>query len=111
VDDYSVAYASVIPFSFTTMLVELALALALLAGVVQPDVVLNWLLGPGAWFPATYQLIAVIWIAALFVMAAASIVGLLHQTVIYPTNEMLVLQVPTDVFNLVVGLPILLGSM
>jgi hypothetical protein len=65
-----VAYASVIPFFFTTMLVELVLALLLLAGVVQPDAVLNWLLGPGAWFPATYQLISVVWIAALFVMAA-----------------------------------------
>ncbi len=65
-----IAYASVIPFFFTTMLVELALALMLLAGIVQPDAVLNWLLGPGAWFPAAYQLIAVIWIAALFVMAA-----------------------------------------
>jgi hypothetical protein len=65
-----IAYASVIPFFFTTMLVELVLALALLAGVVQPGAVLNWLRGSGAWFPAIYQLIAVTWIAALFVMAA-----------------------------------------
>jgi hypothetical protein len=65
-----IAYASVIPFFFTTMLVELALALLLLAGVVRPEAVLNWLLGPGAWFPTTYQLISIVWIAALFVMAA-----------------------------------------
>jgi hypothetical protein len=65
-----VSYASVIPFFFTTMLVELALALALLVGVVQPDAALNWLLGPGAWFPAAYQLVSVVWIAAFFVMAA-----------------------------------------
>jgi hypothetical protein len=65
-----ISYASVIPFFFTTMLVELALALALLAGVARPDAMLNWLLGPGAWFPATYQLVSVVWIAALFVMAA-----------------------------------------
>jgi hypothetical protein len=52
------------------MVVELALALLLLAGVVQPDAVLHWLLGPGSWFPATYQLISVVWIAVLFVMAA-----------------------------------------
>lgn len=65
-----IAYASVIPFFLTTMLIELALALLLLASVVQPDAVLDWLLGPGAWFPATYQLIAVVWMAALFVMAA-----------------------------------------
>ncbi len=65
-----ISYASVIPFFFTTMLVEFALALALLAGIVRPDAVLRWLLGPGAWFPATYQLISIVWIAALFVMAA-----------------------------------------
>jgi hypothetical protein len=65
-----VAYASVIPFFFTTMLIELALALLLLVGVAQPDVVLTWLLGPGSWFPTTYQLISIAWIAALFVMAA-----------------------------------------
>jgi hypothetical protein len=65
-----VAYASVIPFFFTTMLIELALALLLLAGLVQPDPVLNWLLGSGSWFPTTYQLISIVWIAALFAMAA-----------------------------------------
>jgi hypothetical protein len=65
-----IAYASVIPFFFTTMLIEFALALALLVGVVQPAAALNWLLGPGAWFPNAYQLIAIIWMAALFVMAA-----------------------------------------
>ena len=65
-----ISYASVIPFFFTTMLVESALALALLAGIAWPDAVLSWLLGPGAWFPATYQLISVVWITALFVMAA-----------------------------------------
>jgi hypothetical protein len=65
-----IAYASVIPFFFTTMVVELGLALLLLAGVVQPDAVLSWLLGPGAWFPTTYQLVSIVWIAALFVMAA-----------------------------------------
>jgi hypothetical protein len=64
------AYASVIPFFFTTMVVEFALALALLVGVVQPKATLNWLLGPGAWFPAAYQLISIVWIAALFVLAA-----------------------------------------
>jgi hypothetical protein len=73
--DYSLAfarisYASVIPFFFTTMLIELMLALLLLAGLVQPDAILRWLLGEGAWFPAAYQLVAILWMAALFVMAA-----------------------------------------
>jgi hypothetical protein len=26
--------------------------------IVQPDAVLRWLLGPGAWFPAVHQLIS-----------------------------------------------------
>jgi hypothetical protein len=70
-----ISYASVIPFFFTTMLLELALALLLLAGFVQPEPVLNWLLGPGAWFPSAYQLISIVWIAVLFVMAAWQTLG------------------------------------
>jgi hypothetical protein len=64
-----IAYASVIPFFFTTMLVELGLAVGMLLGVMQPDAALSWLLGPGAWFPTVYQLIAIVWIAVLFIMA------------------------------------------
>ncbi len=45
------------------------------------------------------------------IMTVASVVGLLYQTVIYPTDELLLSFVPSDAFNLVVGLPILLGSM
>jgi hypothetical protein len=48
-------------------------------------------------------------IAAL--MAVASVAGLLYQTIIYPTDELLQAFVPNDVVNLVIGLPILLGSM
>jgi hypothetical protein len=48
-------------------------------------------------------------IAAL--MAIASVAGLLYQTVIYPTDELLQSFVANDVVNLFVGLPILLGSM
>ena len=48
-------------------------------------------------------------IAAL--MAIASVAGLLYQTIIYPTDELLQGFVPTDVINLFIGLPILLGSM
>ena len=66
-----IAFASVIPFFFTTMLVESVLALLLLARAVEPQPVLVWLLGPGAWFPNGYQLVAVAWIAVLFVLAAA----------------------------------------
>ena len=44
-------------------------------------------------------------------MAAASVVGLLYQTVIYPTDELLQSFVPNDVVNIFIGLPILLGSM
>ncbi|NIN64999.1 MAG: hypothetical protein GTO63_09920 [Anaerolineae bacterium] len=48
-------------------------------------------------------------IAAL--MAIASVGGLLYQTLIYPTDELLQSFVPNDVVNLFIGLPILLGSM
>jgi hypothetical protein len=87
-----ITFASVIPFFFTTMLIEFSLALALLAGLVQPDAVLNWLLGSGAWFPATYQLIAIVWIIVLFVLVAqhtlqrgwvASLLGGLLAVIVY----------------------------
>ena len=42
--------------------------------------------------------------------AIASIAGLLYGTSLYPTDEMLLLKQPTDLFTLVVGLPLLLGS-
>jgi len=45
------------------------------------------------------------------IMAVAAVVGLLFRTNIYPTGELLLSFVPSDAFNLVVGLPILLGSM
>ena len=44
-------------------------------------------------------------------MAAASVTGLLHRAVIYPTDELIQSFVTNDVVNLFVGLPILLGSM
>ena len=45
------------------------------------------------------------------IMTVASVIGFLYRTVIYPTDELLLSKIPLDVFNLVVGLPILLGSM
>jgi hypothetical protein len=45
------------------------------------------------------------------IMAVASVAGLLYQAVIYPTRELLLSFAPSDAFNLLVGLPILLGSM
>ena len=44
------------------------------------------------------------------VMAVASVAGLLYQTIIYPTDELIQSFVPNDVVNLIIGLPILLGS-
>lgn len=49
-------------------------------------------------------------IIALLV-AISSVAGLLSGPNLYPTEEMLLLNLPTDLFTLVVGLPILLGSM
>lgn len=44
-------------------------------------------------------------------MAAVSIAGLVYGTSIYPTNALLRSFVPNDVVNLLIGLPIVLGSM
>ncbi len=45
------------------------------------------------------------------IMTVASVVGILYRAVIYPTDKLLVPFVSTDALNLVVGLPILLGSL
>jgi len=44
-------------------------------------------------------------------MAAVSIAGLRYRTFIYPTEELAQTFVPNDVVNLLIGLPVLLGSM
>jgi hypothetical protein len=44
-------------------------------------------------------------------MAAASVAGLLVRATIYPTDELVRAFVPNDVVTLLIGLPILLGSM
>jgi hypothetical protein len=44
-------------------------------------------------------------------MAGTSIAGLLYRSVIYPTDELLQTFMPNDVVNLLIGVPILLGSM
>ncbi len=44
-------------------------------------------------------------------MAFASAAGLLYRSALYPTEELYLSFVPSDLFNLAVGLPILIGSM
>lgn len=44
-------------------------------------------------------------------MLIASVIGLQYNTIIYPTEELARTFIPNDVVNLLVGLPILLGSM
>ena len=44
-------------------------------------------------------------------MAVAAATGLLFRSTIYPTNELILAYLPVDAFHLVIGLPILLGSM
>jgi hypothetical protein len=44
-------------------------------------------------------------------MGFVSVVSLLHPNNVYPTQELLESFLPNDVINLVIGLPILLGSM
>jgi hypothetical protein len=45
------------------------------------------------------------------IMAAASVVGLLYRTTLYPTEALVLSYVPSDAFSLVIGLPFLLGSL
>ena len=56
-------------------------------------------------------LVYVISLVIAVLMAIASVAGLLYQSVIYPTDELLESFVPNDVVNLFIGLPILIGSM
>jgi hypothetical protein len=44
-------------------------------------------------------------------MAGVSVAGLRDRAVIYPTEELVQTFVPNDVVNLLIGLPVLLGSM
>jgi hypothetical protein len=48
-------------------------------------------------------------IAAL--VAISSVIGILYQKIIYPTEELIQSFLATDIVNLFIGLPILLGSM
>lgn len=47
----------------------------------------------------------------VLLMALAAVTGLLSPTTIYPTDELILAFVPVDLFHLVVGVPVLLGSM
>lgn len=67
----------------------------------------------GAALPVRHDLT---WIYALSVvvavlLAAASVAGLVFRASVYPADEFVRSFVPNDVVNLVIGLPILLGSM
>ena len=44
-------------------------------------------------------------------MAAASVTGLIYRAIVYPTDDLLQSFVSTDVVNLLIGMPIPLGSM
>ena len=50
-------------------------------------------------------------VSIALLMAAASVAGLLVRATVYPTDELVQAFVPNDVATLLVGLPILLGSM
>lgn len=62
-------FASTVPFLFTTLPVELAIAALVSTGITEPTSVLAWLTGPGTWFASTYQTASVTWIVALFRVA------------------------------------------
>ncbi len=58
--------------------------------------------------------LSLIYASSLFIsvlIAAASVAGLRYRTIMYPTDELVQTFVSNDVVNLLIGLPILLGSM
>jgi hypothetical protein len=70
-----VSFSTTVPFALTTMLVELVIALLVLAGLVQPQEVLGWLTAEGAWFASAYQFAGVAWIVGLLAITATLSVG------------------------------------
>jgi hypothetical protein len=68
---------------------------------------------PSACLPITRDLTLayVSSLAVALLVAVASVAGLLYPAQLYPTEELRRSFVPSDVVNLVIGLPILLGSM
>ncbi len=56
-----------------------------------------------------FMLLLSVWIALL--MAAASAAGLIYRTILYPTQALVENFLPNDVVNLVIGVPMLLGSL
>jgi hypothetical protein len=56
-------------------------------------------------------LIYVLSLLIALLMAAASAIGLLYHAAIYPSKELFESFVSNDIVNLLIGLPILLGSM
>jgi hypothetical protein len=65
-----VSFATTVPFALTTMAVELVIAILVLAKILQPKVVLDWLTGNGALFANVYQLVGVMWVILLLIFTA-----------------------------------------
>jgi hypothetical protein len=59
----------------------------------------------------TLTLVYVVSLIIALIITVSSVAGLLYRTSIYPAGEPLYSFAATDVINLVVGLPALLGSM
>ena len=68
---------------------------------------------PSASLPITRRLTVVYALSLVIalLMAVASAAGLLYQTAVYPTEELRNWVVANDIYNLVVGPPLLLVSM
>jgi hypothetical protein len=74
---------------------------------------MNGNLVPNHSLPARHNL-ALIYALSFIIailMVAASVSGLVYRTIIYPADDLLRSFVPADVVTLLVGLPVLLGSM
>jgi hypothetical protein len=67
-----VSFATAVPFALTTMLVELVIAVLVLARLVTPAQTLDWLTGAGSWFATVYQMGGILWLIVLLCLATRS---------------------------------------
>jgi hypothetical protein len=81
--------------------------------VVKGDIILTTMSSPSDRLPIRHDLTLAYALSSVIalIMALASVAGLLYQTEVYPTDKLLQTFVSNDVVNLVIGVPILLGSM
>ncbi len=82
IERFAVVFAQVsltttVPFALTTMVVELVIAILVLARFFQPQEIeiLGWLTGKGTLFANAYQFAGILWVIGLLAITAKLSVG------------------------------------